>query len=99
MVHPYGITIAEGTKVGKNCTVFKGCVLGAIRSGRKIGCPTLEDNVVVCCNAMVCGNIHIGNDVMIAANAFVDFDVPDHSIVIGNPGVIHYKEGAAKDWN
>lgn len=24
MVHPYGITIAEGTKVGKNCTVLRG---------------------------------------------------------------------------
>ena len=34
-------------------------------------------------NAMVCGNIRIGNDVMIVANSFVNFDVPDHSIVIG----------------
>ena len=40
-------------------------------------------------NATVCGNVHIGNNVEIAAGAFVNFDVPDNSIVIGNPGVIH----------
>lgn len=45
-------------------------------------------------NSTVVGNIHIGNDVLIAPNSFVNFDVPDHSIVIGNPGVIHHKENA-----
>lgn len=30
----------------------------------------------------------IGNNVLIAPNAFVNFDVPDNSIVIGNPGQI-----------
>lgn len=30
----------------------------------------------------------IGNNVLIAPNAFVNFDVPDNSIVIGNPGKI-----------
>ncbi len=31
---------------------------------------------------------HIGNNVLIAPGAFVNFDVPDNSIVIGNPGQI-----------
>ena len=31
-------------------------------------------------------------------NAFVNFDVPSHSLVIGNPGVIHHKDGATKDY-
>lgn len=30
----------------------------------------------------------MGNDVLIALGAFVNFDVPDNSIVIGNPGKI-----------
>lgn len=38
----------------------------------------------------------MGSDVLIAAGAFVNFDVPDHSIVIGNSGVIHHKENASK---
>lgn len=47
---------------------------------------------------MVCGGVKIGFEVLIAANAFVNFDVPDHSIVIGNPGIIHAKIGAALDY-
>ena len=52
----------------------------------------------LCVNATVVGNINIGNDVLIAANAMVDFDVPDHSVVIGNPGVIHEKYNASQDY-
>ena len=52
--------------------------------------------VAIGINATVIGNIHIGDDVMIAPNSFVNFDVPDHSVVIGNPGVIHSKDDATK---
>ncbi|MDY6023024.1 MAG: serine acetyltransferase, partial [Sodaliphilus sp.] len=34
------------------------------------------------------GNITIGNDVLIAPGAFVNFNVPENSIVIGTPGKI-----------
>jgi len=66
-------------------------------AGKK-GVPILGNNVVVCCNAFVCGGIHIGNDVLIASNSFVNFDVPSHSVVIGNPGVIHHKMVASMDY-
>ena len=33
----------------------------------------------------------IGYNVEIAAGAFVNFNVPDNAIVIGNPGVVHMK--------
>ena len=42
--------------------------------------------------------IIIGNDVLIAPNTFVNFDVPDHSIVIGSPGKIIAKENPTKDY-
>lgn len=32
--------------------------------------------------------MQIGNNVLIAPNAFVNIDVPDNSIVIGNPAQI-----------
>ena len=44
------------------------------------------------------GNVHIGNDVMIAPNAFVNIDVPDHSVVVGNPCMIHHKDNATKGY-
>jgi serine O-acetyltransferase len=34
------------------------------------------------------GNIKIGNNVLIAPNAYVNFDVPENSVVIGNPAQI-----------
>lgn len=49
-------------------------------------------------NAVIVGNITIGDDVLIAANSFVNFDVPSHSIVIGNPGTVHNKPNATLDY-
>lgn len=98
IIHPFNITVNAGAKIKGECTLFKGTTIGSIRSGKKKGTPTLEKNVVLCINSTVVGNIHIGQDVLIAPNSYVNFDVPDHSVVIGNPGQIHYKENAAKDY-
>ena len=94
MGHPYNITIASGVRMGKNCNVHKGVTIGRINVGNKEGVPTIGESVFFGINSTVVGNIHIGNDVLIAPNSFVNFDVPDHSVVIGNPGVIHYKAEA-----
>lgn len=32
----------------------------------------------------------------IAANAFVNFDVPDNALVIGNPGIVKENKSACK---
>ena len=98
MGHPFNITINPRSVIGDDCVVFKNATIGSVRSGKRSGVPVLGNKVVVGCNAFICGGIHIGNDVLIAANSFVDFDVPDHSLVIGNPAVIHYKENATKDY-
>ena len=98
LAHAWGITVNSRAVLGKNCVLFKGCTIGSIRSGKREGWPRLGDRVVVGCNAFVCGGITIGDDVLIAANAFVDFDVPSNSIVIGNPGQIHHKENPCKDY-
>lgn len=96
LAHPYGITVHGGAKLGKDCTLFKGCTIRSIRGGNNAGVPALGDIVVVCGNAMVCGNITVGNDVLIAAGTYVNFDVPDNSVVIGKPGVIHHKENPVR---
>ena len=49
-------------------------------------------------NATVVGNVTIGDDVLIAPGAFVNFDVPSHSVVIGNPAQIHHKENATEGY-
>lgn len=42
--------------------------------------------------------MRIGNDVLIAPNSYVNTDVPDHSVVIGNPAVVHSKENATENY-
>lgn len=64
--------------------------------GKRAGCPKFGNRVCIRGNSTVVGKINIGNDVLIAPNTFVNFDVPDHSIVIGNPATIHYKKNATE---
>ncbi len=47
---------------------------------------------------MIVGNVKIGDDVLIAPLTFVNFDVPPHSIVIGNPAKIIPRENATKGY-
>ena len=88
--HCHGITVPRDVKAKGHLCLFKGCTIGHVRSGNRHGWPQLGDRVVIGINATVVGGIRIGNNVLIAPNAFVNFDVPDNSVVVGNPGVIHH---------
>lgn len=92
--HPYNITVGGDVVIGNNVNLHKGCTIGRENRGKRKGVPVIGNKVSIGINATVVGNVVIGDDVMIAANSFVNFDVPSHSIVIGNPGMIHHKENA-----
>lgn len=96
--HPYNITVAAGAVLGDNVNLHKGCTIGMENRGRRRGVPTIGNRVSVGINAMVVGKITIGDDVMIAPGSFVNFDVPAHSIVVGNPGMIHHREYATESY-
>ena len=49
-------------------------------------CTYLGNSVWIGPNAVIVEKINIGDNVLIAANSYVNFDVPSNSIVIGNPG-------------
>ena len=99
MVHPYGITITSEAVLGKNCILLKGSTIGYNRSSKtKRGAPILGDRVWMGCNSTIIGKVFIGNDVMIAANTFVNFNVPDHSVVMGNPATVRHVENPTKDY-
>ena len=95
--HPYNITVGEGVVLGKNVNLHKGCTIGRTNRGN-MGSPVIGNCVFVGVNATVVGNIHIGNDVLIAPNSYINVDVPDHSVVIGNPAVIHHRENATENY-
>lgn len=96
--HLGGIVFNPGVEIGKNVDCLNGVLLGQIDFGAKAGVPRIGDNVFFGTNSIVVGKVQIGNDVLIAPGAYVNFDVPDHSIVIGNPGRIIAKENATRGY-
>ena len=49
-------------------------------------------------NSTIIGGVKVGNDVLIAPNTLVNQDIPDHSIVIGNPCKIIPRENATEQY-
>ncbi len=92
--HPYNITVAGDAVLGDNVNLNKGCTIGRENRGKRSGVPTIGSKVYVGVNSTVVGKITIGDDVMIAPNTFVNQNIPAHSVVVGNPAVIHPKDHA-----
>ena len=92
------VIINPDAKIGKNVNIATGVTIGMENRGIRKGAPVISDNCWIGTNAVIVGNIKIGSDVLIAPLTYVNFDVPDHSIVIGNPGKIIPKENATADY-
>lgn len=96
--HPFGITVNPGTIMGKNCNIHKGVTIGQENRGIRKGVPVIEDEVWIGVHATIVGAIHIGSDVLIAPNTYVNCDIPSHSIVFGNPCIIKHKDNATQGY-
>lgn len=96
--HVGNIVINPNVIIGKNVNIASGVTIGQENRGKRKGTPTIGNEVWIGTNAVIVGNIKIGNDVLIAPLTFVNFDVPDHSIVIGNPGRIIFKNNATEHY-
>src|SRR5512136_1064812 len=86
--HGMGVVIGETAEIGSDVTLYHGVTLGgtALNKGKRH--PTLGDRVVIGAGAKVLGNIFIGDDSRIGANAVVVKSVPANSVVVGVPGQI-----------
>lgn len=96
--HPYGITINSQTIIGKNVNIHKGVTIGSENRGSRKGSPVIGERVWIGINSTIVGNIHIGDDVLIAPNTYVNKDIPSHSVVFGNPCVIKHRENATEGY-
>ena len=96
--HTGRIIINPEAILGKNINLSTGVVIGQENRGKRKGAPRIGDNCWIGANSVIVGNITIGNDVLIAPLSFVNFDVPSHSIVIGNPSKIISKEDATNGY-
>ncbi len=91
--HGMGVVIGETTVIGTDVTLFQGVTLGGTGKEKGKRHPTLGNRVVVGTGAKVLGNITVGDNVNIGANAVVIRDVPANSTVVGVPGRVAKKEG------
>ena len=96
--HVGTITVNSQAKIGDNVNLAPNVVIGQTNRGKNAGVPAIGNKVWIGAGAVIVGKIIIGDDVLIAPNSYVNFDVPSHSIVIGNPGVIHHRENATEDY-
>ena len=92
------ITINKDAILGRNINLHKGVTIGQENRGPRKGCPVISDNVWIGMNVTIVGKIHIGTDVLIAPNTFVNCDVPDHSVVFGNPCIIKHRDWATEGY-
>lgn len=97
----FGIEISPRTKVGRGLAIFHfgGIVINGsavignnlnIRQGVTIGntdegVPIIGDNVYIGVGGKVIGNVKVGNNVKIGANAVVLKDVPNDCSAVGVP--------------
>ncbi len=95
--HGMGVVIGETAIIGNDVTLFQGVTLGG--TGKETGKrhPTLGNNVVVGTGAKILGNIQIGDNSYIGANAVILKDVPANATVVGVPGRITRQDGKKID--
>lgn len=80
--HSVGIVLHQTSVIGKRCTIYQNVTLGN-KNGPKVG-----DDVVIGANAVLLGDITIGNGAKIGAGAVVLKDVPEGVTVVGVPAKI-----------
>lgn len=92
------IIINSEALIGHNFNVAPGVVIGyssASKGQEKGGVPMIENNVKIGPNEIVVGSITIGDNCLIAPGAFVNRDMPNDTIALGNPATYHYRANAS----
>ena len=91
-----GIVVHARTVIGKNCMIGQGVTIGGKSGWYEV--PVIGDNVEISAGARILGPVHIGNNVIIGANAVVVKDVPDNCIVAGIPAKIIKENISLEDY-
>ena len=96
--HFGAVVINSKTIIGNYCNIAQGVTIGQANRGELKGTPVIGDKVWIGTNAVIVGKIKVGSNILIAPNSYVNFDVPDNSIVIGNPAKIIERSDATEKY-
>jgi len=86
-LHYRGIIITHTTSSGENLTLFGPLMVGTNVYPGSIGAK-IGKNVTICTGAKVIGDVVIGDNAIIGANAVVVKDVPANTVVGGVPAKV-----------
>lgn len=104
-----GVIIQANVSIGDNSSIHMGSLIGHesyignsvfIAHGVSVsGCCIIDDGCFIGTNATILPRVKIGKWSTIGAGSVITKDVPDYSVVIGNPGriikknIIQYEDG------
>lgn len=91
--HGMGVIIGETSIIGDNVTLYQGVTLGGTGKEKGKRHPTIGNNVVIGAGVKVLGNISIGDNSYVGANAVVIKDVPPNSTAVGVPARLTRQDG------
>ena len=86
-----GIVIHQDSIIGDGTIIYQNVTIGRKDTSNQ-GAPVIGKNCIIGAGAAVIGEIVIGDNVKIGANAVVNKNIPDNCTVVGNPGRIIRKE-------
>lgn len=81
-----GVVIHKDAKIGQNCVIESNVTIGGRNNDPNV--PVIGDNVFIGTGARIIGNVHVGDNSIIGANAVVLHDVPERCSVAGVPARI-----------
>ncbi|MEK7376564.1 MAG: serine O-acetyltransferase EpsC, partial [Candidatus Margulisiibacteriota bacterium] len=91
--HGAGVVIGETAVIKDNVTLYQGVTLGGTGKEKGKRHPTIGNNVIIGAEAIVLGNITIGDNSRVGAGALVTKSVSTDCTVVGNPARIIIREG------
>lgn len=87
------VRIKKTCKIGKNCTILPGVIIGNKHFDSHDEWVIIGDNCYIGADAKIFGSVNIGNNVTIGANSVVTKDIPDNAVVGGVPAkIIRFNE-------
>ncbi|MBK8970424.1 MAG: serine acetyltransferase [Hahellaceae bacterium] len=82
IAHMGTIVINPGTRIGANCRLHV-CVNIGTEAGKKFAAPVIGDNCYIAPGVKMFGDIVLGSNMVIGANAVVNKSFPEGNVTIG----------------
>lgn len=95
--HGMGVVIGETAVIGDDVMIYHGVTLGGTSLAAVKRHPTIGDRVTIGAGAKVLGNIEIGDDSAIGANAVVVKSAPANSRLVGVPATAQSRSVTERD--